>query len=92
MEKVVENITPKEKAKELLVQMDQQIGTFANDLTRGIAYKCVLVMVDEILSLKMIGAMGRNEKFSEGEFWEQVRLEVENMEYPLPGYGRSIRD
>lgn len=72
--------TPEQKAKELVGKIfsEQHIDDSAKLI--GISSKKIaLICVQEILSLHMIYAMGRDEKYSEGEFWQQVKKEIENL-------------
>ena len=66
-------ITPKEKAKKLVIMF-----TFEREEhERYVAKECAKMAVDEILKLKMIKNMGRDNKYSEGAFWKQVKKEIE---------------
>lgn len=78
-------MTPKEKAQQLISnfkkfayypQTDND-EIFVEKINHN-ARQCALVCVDEILSLRMCHAMGRDDKYSESEFWEKVKEEINN--------------
>lgn len=66
-------MTPKEKADELISKFLDPICYMPA------AKKHAIIVVDEILNLKMIGAMGREDRYNEYEFWLEVRKELENL-------------
>jgi hypothetical protein len=73
-------MTPKEKAKEL-------VDKFRGILVYGqrqwgqvhFAKQCAIITCQEILSLKMVYNMGRDENYNEGTFYEEVIQEIEKL-------------
>ena len=43
------------------------------------AIKCAIICVDEILNLRMAHAMGRDGEYSEAEFWEELKKEINKI-------------
>lgn len=77
-------MTPKDKAKELLDKFRNEFKwveiDYSVDLYRD-TKQCALIAVDEILSLSMIGNMGRGmgELMNEFEYWTAVKEEIEKL-------------
>ncbi len=85
-------MTPKQKANDLFMQMRENCwhnetirkgGSVYGELTfyhKEKAIQCALIAVNEILSLRMIGNMGRGDSSqSEAEYWQEVKLELEKL-------------
>lgn len=70
---------PEEKAKEL-IEMFQYYAKEppANShFVTPAANHCATICVNEILNLKMINNMGRDENYSEGNFWQAVKESIQ---------------
>ena len=66
-------MTPKEKAEELVLKY-LRIDKYTKEwFHRGIAKKCALVVVDEILN---VGFMDTNDLY---DYWHEVKQEIENL-------------
>ena len=69
-------ITPQEQANnifDIYFKIITDINPMASiEIRRSFAKKCAIACVNEILKLKMINAMGRDIKYSEGNFWGKV--------------------
>ena len=80
-------MTPKEKANELIsINMelfgrhDRCVADIPNiEVGYKHALECAMNLVNEILSLRNTYSMGRDEKYSEGEFWEEVKKEIQKL-------------
>lgn len=67
-------MTPKEKANELYNKYAMMWHASTQDVK-----SCALIAVGEILELKMIGNMGRDDQSNELEFWVNVRKEIKRL-------------
>ncbi len=74
---------PKAKAYELVhkFKMIDESEIYGDRLGKEPAKECAIITVDEILSLRMIGSIGRgmDEQMNELEFWIAVRKEIEKL-------------
>jgi hypothetical protein len=79
-------MTPKEKAEELynkyfLLQenaTDEKDNLFIIALNKGLAKKCALIAVDEVLKEEFFWLQEVGAKKSESE-WQQVKQEIEKL-------------
>lgn len=74
-------MTPEElKAKELVEKFEKAIWKNGNPHhVEKHAKECALILCNEILSLKMIDNMGRNDEYSEGEYWQKVKEQIQKL-------------
>ena len=80
-------MTPKEKAKELLIKFLYYVESFSLEQQNENAKQCALISVDEILELNvcwydedLVKSYPKSYKPSQTiEFWEQVKEEIENL-------------
>ena len=80
-------MTPKEKAKELLIKFSYHIcednGLCENESTNECAKNCALIVVDEILSNELLENQPKFNKMrgddplsTQTDFWMEVKLEI----------------
>ena len=67
-------MTPKEKAKELLIKFLYYVESFSFEQQNENAKQCALISVDEILSMKIV----RKDDLTD-EYWKEVKNEIENL-------------
>jgi hypothetical protein len=68
-------MTPKEKAEELVDKFRNEITSFLGDNMKKInAKKCALVAVDEILNINSV-----DKDFSLSFYWQDVKDEIQNL-------------
>jgi hypothetical protein len=72
-------MTPTEKAKELIEKYCQVLFGDENFVSLTKPKQCALIAVDEILSLRMVWVMGRDDDYSEGDFYQQVKEEINKL-------------
>ena len=67
-------MTPKEKAKELLIKFLYYVESFSFEQQNENAKQCALISVDEILSMKIV----RKDDLTD-EYWKEVKNEIEKL-------------
>ena len=74
-------MTPFEKATDLLVTFMERFpdGEYSQEAAKSEAKFCAGIVIDEILSLKMIHVMGHDDQFNEYGYWEQVKQELKKL-------------
>jgi hypothetical protein len=73
----LKNITPKEKATELVNKYRNYIVSFLSDTMKDKNAKtCALIAVDEIINNVLVGI---DIPSTWGNYWKQVKQEIENI-------------
>ena len=73
-------MTPQEKAQDLFVTFYERYPDFiSNNEAKAEAKFSVGVLINELLSLKMIYHIAHDNELSEGHFYELVREELEKL-------------
>jgi hypothetical protein len=68
------NMTPEEKAEELVLRYLRIDNNFKESFNMHIAKQCALIAVDEILNINSV-----DKDFSLSHYWLDVKDEIENL-------------
>lgn len=76
-------MTPKDKAQDLFVKFYERCvdSVYSTVAAKHEAKWAVQIIIDEILSLRMIDHVGRGigEQINEKQYWQQVKQELEKL-------------
>jgi hypothetical protein len=73
------NMTPKEKADDLVQEMYAVLSNSPSDISYYFSKYCALVAVDEILNMSKIASIRRDETYMELEFFLEVKQEIKKL-------------